>query len=408
MNIEYRIAETKEEFKKMAELCRDVFVDEPDVEYLVYDLTEKSPKKDNNIHFYAYDTEKEKVVSVVSLIDFPVKYGDINLKSMEIGIVATDENYRSINISTNLTNTLIKKGVKLGYNLMVIEGIPYFYRKYGFEYAVPLLVMEKFNMSYFIKERNNEIIIRKAELKDFDFIAEEYNDSIKNIEIASLKSIDIIKAHAFSYECHIKKDYFIVEYKGKIEGFFGIKQISEEIEITDISNNLINEIYDEIVLFLREKAEKENKKKILTVDVPGSSKFITFLKSIGSKTEGNYKWQIKIPDEFKFLNEIKSVLEKRILNSEYSNEDLEFIYNNYRQNIVFKIKNSKIELELKENKKLTWDFNLNPNGAIKLFLGDNSIEEISNFMPDCMVSSKYKRIVDIMFPKIESYFCQNY
>lgn len=58
----------------------------------------------------------------------------------ELGLVATDEAARGGGLSSWLMRRFLADSKEGGYLLSSIQGIPYFYRRFGYEYAVPLLM----------------------------------------------------------------------------------------------------------------------------------------------------------------------------------------------------------------------------------------------------------------------------
>lgn len=58
----------------------------------------------------------------------------------ELGLVATDEGARGDGLSSWLMKRFLADSKERGYLLSSIQGIPYFYRRFGYEYAVPLLM----------------------------------------------------------------------------------------------------------------------------------------------------------------------------------------------------------------------------------------------------------------------------
>ena len=56
----------------------------------------------------------------------------------EMGLVASDPEYRKRGLQRILNNEFDKRIREDGYHLTAIEGIPYFYRQFGYEYSVPL------------------------------------------------------------------------------------------------------------------------------------------------------------------------------------------------------------------------------------------------------------------------------
>jgi len=399
-NIEYKIAKSKEEFESIKDLCQEVFAQE-EME-LIHDLAYNSPNKEENICFYAYDKKADKYVGTVSLIVMPIRYGQVILEAAEMGIVATAKNYQGRGINKKLTEMLLDKAEELGYNIIGIEGIPYFYRRYGFNYAVPMGSVN-FNLDKVETKVDEEIIIREAKEEDIPFIVNNFKEASSKADLCTIKGEGIIKAQMLDYISSItRKRYLIIEKNQNKVGYLSLNS-GDEVEICDISDNLSFEIYEVVLNYFKKQG-----KKSINIDIPQESKFVKLMERYDYNWKQWYSWQIRILDEFKFLTDIKPVLEERLSNSIYKNEQVDFYYDNYKDLIKFEIDNGQIDLVKEKREESHFGLKLNPQGAIKLFLGEKSMSEINSFLPDCQMNSKYQELVNILFPKMNSHFYMTY
>ena len=399
-NIIYKIARTKKDFECLKNMIKKIF--DQEVYELADDLFYRSPKKEDNIYFCAYDNEAEKYVGILCLLDTPVKYGDVILKTAEYGIAGTLAEYRGQKINNKLTEMFFEKCKELNYNLAVIEGIPYFYRRYGFNYAVEM-TNEKIDLFDLDLNNNNNLKLRKAESKDIDFLIKSYKNTVDSYDLCKIKDRKIIKAQLNNYLSDpVKKDYYIIENLENKIGYLTM-DIGDEIHISDISNNLTFDQYESLIKYFKDEGHKK-----ITTDLKENNKFVKYLKSIGSTGGRWYSYQLKIIDEFKLLNKIKPILEKRIKNTIYSNEELTLNYDNYKEMIQIKINNGKINLQKLNRDELDSDLAFTPQGAVKLFFDEKQIEEITDFLPDCYVKDKYKDIVKELFTNMKGHFYVNY
>lgn len=399
-NIEYRIASTDKEFEGLKNMSKKIF--DQEVYELADDLFYRSPKNEDNIYFYAYDQEKAKYVGILCLLATPVKYGDVVIKTAEYGIAGTIKEYRGQGINDKLTKLFFEKTKELNYELVIIEGIPYFYRRYGFNYAVEM-TNKKIDLDNLDLKNNKNLKFRKAESKELDFLVKSYKNTVNSYDLCKIKDKKIIKAQLDKYiSAPVKKDYYILEDNKKKIGYFTV-DIGDDIQISDISNDLTFNQYEAVLKYFKDR----NHKKI-TTNLKENNKFVKYLNSLGANGGRWYSYQLKIVDEFKLLNKIKPILEKRIKNSIYKNEKLTLNYDNYKEIIQIKINNSKINLQKLNRDEVDSDLALIPQGAVKLFFGEKEITEITDFLPDCYVKDKYNDIINLLFPQLNSHFYVNY
>ena len=408
MNIEYReITDVKELKKLIEEVIKIVFEDEGEVDLLTNDVWTKSNKKDKNIVLAAIDTDKNKYVGTVSLIDTPMKYDGVDIKTCELGVVGTLEEYRGNKINDTLTKLFLEKAEELEYEMIIIEGIPYFYRRYGFNYSVPMS-SESFKINNLEFTNKTDISIRNANKEDLDYIKNEFDKSNEKVEIYLNKEKEIIDNHMNDYEERfLAKDYRIIEKNNKKIGYLALTKFKDILQLCEISDDLTFDTYESVISLLSEELGNYKNKDEIRLDIPETNKMIAFSRSKGSKRIGDYQWQIKIPNLYRFIKKIKPILEKRISNSIYKNESFKFKYHNYREMIEFDVENSKINLK-KLKFEPAFDVNIPPQSEVKYLLGNNTYEELRNILPDTIIQKKYLGLMNTMFPKTTRHFYHNY
>ncbi|MEM3459050.1 MAG: GNAT family N-acetyltransferase [Candidatus Bathyarchaeia archaeon] len=89
----------------------------------------------------------DKIVATLNLISVEWSIGGIPLQVAEMGQVATLAEYRHRGLQRRLVEEFHKQAAEQGYDLCAIEGIPYFYRQFGYEYALPLLEETKLGVT---------------------------------------------------------------------------------------------------------------------------------------------------------------------------------------------------------------------------------------------------------------------
>jgi predicted N-acetyltransferase YhbS len=128
--------ETDEDIEQNIDIQRKVFGPGSGVDLLVKKLVYNHPRMTLKNHFVI--KHHGKTVATLNLIPSEWSIGGILLKVAEMGNVATLPEYRNRGLIRTLVNEYHKEVVNQGYDLSVIEGIPYFYRQFGYEYAIPL------------------------------------------------------------------------------------------------------------------------------------------------------------------------------------------------------------------------------------------------------------------------------
>lgn len=80
----------------------------------------------------------DRVVSTATLLDETVRVGEVVLPAGQVELVATDEEYEGRGLVRALMGWAHDLSAQRGHLLQVMIGIPYFYRLFGYEYAIDI------------------------------------------------------------------------------------------------------------------------------------------------------------------------------------------------------------------------------------------------------------------------------
>lgn len=143
--------ESDEDVEQYLRVLREVFGPDESVDVLAKRLIDHHPEMMLEDHFVI--KHKNRIVACLNLIPEKWCIGEIPLKVAEMGCVGTHPEFRHRGLIRTLVNEFHKRVATHGYDLSVIEGIPYFYRQFGYEYAIPL---------------DEEITIRFDQIPDYE------------------------------------------------------------------------------------------------------------------------------------------------------------------------------------------------------------------------------------------------
>ncbi|MFX0048010.1 MAG: GNAT family N-acetyltransferase, partial [Candidatus Hermodarchaeota archaeon] len=198
------------------------------------------PRIEDVLFLYIKDSYANKIVSSISFMPLEWRFGSINIPICEMGFVGTLEKYRGKELIVELNKLYELIMAERGYVISVIRGIPYYYRKLGYEFAIPLDHRMFLSLSKIPLDNLEFLKIRKADLDDFDFIVNNY---IKYYE-------DYFISNIFDRECYIsrfgndnynefKASTYIIETGGKAIAYFTFGKTYENLGY-DIKTSHIN------------------------------------------------------------------------------------------------------------------------------------------------------------------------
>jgi predicted acetyltransferase len=133
----YRFSYIKNEhdWEEYSKLLQTAFPGEG-VDILARRLRDNHPSMTFKNFFSLWDGDR--MVATLNLIPQTWSLGGIELKVAEMGLVAFDPDYRNKGLQRILNKHFDKHLKEDCYHLAAIEGIPFFYRQFGYEYSVSL------------------------------------------------------------------------------------------------------------------------------------------------------------------------------------------------------------------------------------------------------------------------------
>jgi predicted acetyltransferase len=407
-DLEIACLRNKKDIMDYMKLVRKVFGQEVGADVLAKKLIDHHPEMTLDNFFVIKHVGT--MVSTLNLIPVTWSIGDVKLKIAEMGHVGTLPEYRGRGLIQKLVLDFLKTMEQQNFDLAVIEGIPYFYRQFGYDYALPLLEETRIRLDQ-IPDSKSNVRIRL-------FTAKDVAEAMKLLEISQKKFyVHSIRSEAVwetQEKTHIASDPepfqgYAVEEDGRLTGYFRIRENSKERELllTEISE--VDQLEARaIVDFLKEYGLKKGL-TTLVANISYTEPFTEHLVSIGAtKRLPTYAWQVRITDYLKIFQKLKPLLESRLAHSMYHTLTETLDFNFRRFTIRLNLQGGKIvdiqRLETGERSPI----GLNPLVFVQLLMGYKSREELELSVPDMRIAVSHKNLIDVLFPKLPSYIHSAY
>jgi predicted N-acetyltransferase YhbS len=383
--------------EKVGTLCRQLFTNHPNVQ--PSDL------------IFVEDENNGEIVSTLCLIPWEWKYEEVTLNVGEMGIVGTLEPYRSRGLIRSQADHHKNLLNDRGFDISIIQGIPYFYRQFGYEYSIPLerrIIIEPHQIPMPAKDEKPSYICRPASSNDLPEIEIMYNESAKSLAIHTLRSKAIWQ---YLVENNPKtctaSEMWIVS--GQTTGYFFIQNDSFGYFTVNEVSKLSYDASIAVLRHLKELAVERNKPNI-RLNLPANCELAKVALYHGAFDHGAYAWQIYIPNVVRFLRKIAPVLEHRISESPFAGltEDIRITF--YTEKIIIHFENGRIiDIEgLGFSSEWGEPIQIPTRAAVPLFLGCRDREESQVFWKDMGAQPKYAYLLDVLFPKMESFIYSIY
>jgi len=394
----------KEEFQEILELNASVHGES--VRDYVNHIFLNNPRKEDVLFLYIKDSNSNKIVSSISLMPLEWRFGSVSIPVCEMGFVGTLESYRGNELIVELNKLYESVMAEKGYLVSVIRGIPYYYRKLGYEFAIPLDHRMFLSPSKIPLNDLEFLKIRKANLEDIDFIETKYNQYYEDFFISNVfdKNCYISKFLNDNFN-EFKASTYIIKMGGKSIGYFTFGKSYDDKGYDIKTSQLNRESGIKILQFTKKIASIENPDQI-DLAVREETDLVELIGELGGTTYDTYGWQVKIPNLKIFLEKIKSILENRIHNSIFQGINQNLRISNYKTTIILSFNNGRISsIEMEKGYPMETSCDLKLPGPIlfKLLLGDRSFKELKHIMKDAIVKHESRELIDVLFPKENSY-----
>lgn len=399
--------ETNEDVEQFLELMRKVFGQE-NVDVFVRKLIDHHPTMTLNDFFVI--KHHSKVVAGLNLIPLEWSIGEVPLKVAEMGCVATLSEYRHQGLQKKLAKEFHKQAAEQEYDLCAIEGIPYFYRQFGYEYALPLNEETRISLDQ-IPDYSTELHIRPFTDADIPKAMPLLTQSQTKFYVHSIRSEQVWKMqHKTGMAPADKFESYAVEKDGQILAYVRIseKLDAKELILTEASD-VDRYIGKGILKFLKDRA-KQHRLETLVSRLSHHDSLTEQLITIGATERiPPYAWQIRIINYAKIFDKMKLLFEKRLAESaSYSHLTEQLNFNFYRFTIQIGVENGKVTKIQKIEECEDRTIRFNPLVFTKLFCGYRNREELEMTYPDVIVHPTHKQLIDALFPKLPSYIHCDY
>ncbi len=387
-----------EDFRRVESLCKDAFPGN-EVALAVRDLYTCS-SDDRFTCLIAEDMHDESIAGCIFLLHTPVMYEGHQLASCELNFLASRSDLSGTGVASTLINSFFNESSRQGYAVVLLEGIPHYYRKYGFNYAIPIQkqVLDVKNLNY---QPAEAVGVRRAKTSDLEFIRCCHEKDAEKIALLSVVTHARLKRQIECYKSDLMRmEYFIIEIEGIPSGYFAIEPDESEMIVTNISSSVSFSCMDGLISHIidRKLGEVINQDRIVFRIAEGTKPH-TYLRMLGAIEESNYARQVRITDIDKLFRSIAPVLEKRVSSSCFASETVSFQLNDFSNlyEIVFRC--SKMSF-VRRKFVLTTEFNLPPQALVKLVFGDADYWSIKNILPDCHIDKRLIPFAEILFPRM--------
>lgn len=355
---------------------------------------------------YVEDIHSKVIVSSLCLIPWQIAYDNVTFTSGEMGIVGTLEPYRRRGLIRAQVDLFRRRLRDRGCVLSHIQGIAYYYRQFGFEYAMPLeggIVITQRDVPK--HENMMPYTFRQANQNDIPVLTLLFETAAEDLLIHVIRDEPTWR---YLLERNTQSDmdaetWIVLNAQGHVAGYFRLPEhhFGEELTVNEASKLSFESawaVLDELI----ELAEQHHTPGV-RLCLPQQSDLMRVARSFGVRDLGTYAWQIMMPSPVDFLQTIATALESRITRSIFAGLTRDLTISFFRYGVRLHFEAGRLTNVTYLDQPDHSDMHMPPNAFAPLALGYRSFDELRTNYPDAGVSPACRLFVDTLFPRSASF-----
>ena len=407
-----RRAQSSDDAKRLHTLFSDVFHPE-DVGTLAETIFHYFPRMKLKYWFLAEETTTTQIVAAFALIPWIWELEGVKLHVAEMGIVGTQQQHRGRGLMRILNKEFDSTLDEENFDLAVIQGIPGFYHRFGYHYAIPL--ENHINLPLHLipkKQEHSKYSFRPASMEDIPYLLQEDQAYRKSLSLTVFRdAANWTYLLTRSVNTEYGSDYWIMEHPAENQRFYcriPKQGFGTGLILSEISENITYEAFHELLVFCSALAVKRNKPYI-RFNLHNHASASNFAFSMGAHHEKCYAWQIKIPNIIRLLTSMKPLLEKRVRNSIFKHFSGTLRLNFFTRNVDLRWRRGSLFEIVPGEGECIDTFSINTDLFPALCLGYRTWQEIRYLRKDLFPSSNRSRLlIEILFPSCRSWIYEQY
>lgn len=363
--------------------------------------------------WFVEDTANGKIVSSLCLIPWTWCYAGVELRTGEMGIVGTLEEYRR----RGLIRALVQEHKNLlntgEFHLSHIQGIPYYYRQFGYEYAIPLeggLEIEPYRIPDELPESARAFSFRMATVDDIPTLRRMYDENACDLDIYAERSEGAWEyLLTYSTETEMVAEFWLVlDAENQPVGYWCIQLYGFGTGLNISEASPLSHPATMAVLGKSKQLATEREKPYIRLYIQPEHTLNKTAQAWGGMEKGRYAWQMNIPNMGRLLRQIAPVLESRIASSALAGMTDTITLNFYREAYDLRFEGGKLIAVEGPSCKAGGPIQIPPLLFAPLVLGYRNREELAAIYPDFSVWGQSRIVIDVLFPKMRSYIYTMY
>jgi hypothetical protein len=363
------------------------------------------PKTELSDLFFVVHVPSQEVVSSLCLIPWTWCFDGAEIAAGEMGIVGTLEPFRRRGLVRAQVRHFRRRMSERRCLVSHIQGIPYFYRQFGYEYALPLEGGLRLELRDIPPEEEKGFVFQRAALADLPALRRLYDEAAADLSIYAPREDEAwryLLAHGQGSDTECER-WLVRSPEGDTQGYFGVPlhHFGEELVVAETSRLSVDgamAVLRRVSLLARERGQPG-----IRLNLPESCTLMRLARSLGARDLGRYAWQVNIPDRAQLLRALAPVLERRVAQSALAGLTREVRLSLYEETLCARFESGRLQDLTREDPNGAETIRMPPAQFVPLVLGHRSREELQAQHPDVSVAPSERMVLDVLFPRVEAF-----
>lgn len=391
---------SRDDMEAVYELMRTVFRGEG-VDLIIKRLIDHYPDMSLD-HVMAVERGGETVAALI-LIPQTWEVDGLPLRVAEMGCVATHPDHRRRGLQRILNDGFDAYARDNGFDLCALAGIPYFYRQFGYEYAVDLDHSTGIDAEM-IPEHASSLEARPFRETDIDAASRMLQEaqSRYHVRCPRTRGVWLMQHRTGHYNGEPFESTALIE-EGEVKAYlrYGVKQGDAAFILIEAGMKSPQHA-KQVLSYVKEACKRHGLSKVVSKQFYGDEPTRTLI-GLGGECVRPYAWQVKALSIPMLLSKLTPLLESRLRDSGYG--DLTEALNlNFRKfNVRVIVEHGKAVGVEQNGETRDRTIGLNPYVFPQLLLGHRSLGELMDAYPDVKVRDSHRALMEALFPKKPGY-----
>ena len=371
-------------------------------------LLHHHPFTGDDDYWMVEDPANHQVVSTTCLLPWhgrmaTNKNSGVDLRVAQLEMVLTHPDYRGRGLVRAQIKNFHQVAQEKGYDLSIIWGIPYFYRQFGYSYSIEVDANEILPAAQAPSTLPGELAqahLRPARPEDIPLLEALYEQSARRMDFYLTRDA----AYWEYLVVHAHQPVQILEdaSSGNPLGYAILYRRAEHMQVYEHSLSSAPAAFALLALL------KSQSSGLIVISWPENSILAQAARCLGSYTQLQNQWLVRIPNVTQFLRKISPLLEARLEDSPFQGWDGAMVINLYKEAVELCFQSGRIEVRsLGFRDYSLWadggDLRLPVEAFTRLVTGFRDLNQLRDAWPDLHARPHARLLAETLFPRMRAY-----